>query len=121
MQVARGRQSNIIEHILQSNLIERNQMKSNNYVRLCSAIKQNCTHWKFFESSITQLIITKASSVSLHPRRFLPRLSGEYMVFTEIYESRDATGIISLFWVVIKNKQMDYIEQIEQNRTKSKD
>ena len=61
----------------------------------------------------------KASSVSLHPCRFLPRLSGEYMVFTEIHEGRDATGIISLFWVVIKNKQMDYIEQIEQNRTKS--
>ena len=64
----------------------------------------------------------------LHPRRFLPRLSGEYTVFTVIYEGRNAAGIISLFSVVIKNKQMEYIEQnqtksnrIEPNRTKSKD
>ena len=44
---------------------------------------------------------------------FLPRLSGEYMVFTEMktYEGRNATGMISLFLVVIKNKQMEYIEQ----------
>ena len=54
----------------------------------------------------------------LHPRRFLPRLSGEYIVFTEIYEGRNATGMVSLFQVVNKNKQM---EDIEQNRTKSKD
>ena len=73
---------------------------------------------KIFENSITELIIMKASSVSLHPRRFLPRLSGEHIVFTEIYEGRNATGMISLCWVVIKNKQMEYIEQ---NRTKSKD
>ena len=58
----------------------------------------------------------KASSVSLHPRRFLPRLSGEHIVFTEIYDGRNATGMISLFSVVIKNKQMEYIEQ---NRTES--
>ena len=52
----------------------------------------------------------KASSVSLYPHRFLPRLSGEHIVhvFTEIYEGRNATGMISLFLVVIKNKQMEY-------------
>ena len=45
----------------------------------------------------------KASSVSLHPRRFLPRLSAEHVVFTEIYECRNSTGM----------------EYIEQNRTES--
>ena len=52
----------------------------------------------------------------LHPRRFLSRLSGEYTVFTEIYERRNATGVISLLAVVIKNKQIEYIER---NRTES--
>ena len=66
---------------------------------------------KFFESSITELIIMKASSVSLHPRMFLTRLSGEHVVFTEIYKGRNETGMISLYSVVIKNKQMEYIEQ----------
>ena len=38
----------------------------------------------------------------LHPRRFLSRLSGEYTVFTEIYERRNATGVISLLAVVVE-------------------
>ena len=69
----------------------------------------------------------KASSVLLHPRRLLPRLSGEHIVFTEIYEGRNAIGMISLFWVVIlKKKNTNGIHRtksnrIEQNRTKSKD
>ena len=33
----------------------------------------------------------------LHPRMFLPRLSSEYIVFTEFDEGRNATGMISLF------------------------
>ena len=40
------------------------------------------------------------------------------IVFTEIYDGRNTTGVISLLVVVIKNKQIEYIEQ---NRTKSKD
>ena len=41
------------------------------------------------------------------------------IICTEIYEGRNATGTISLFKVVIRNKQMEYIEQIKQNRTES--
>ena len=52
----------------------------------------------------------------LRPRRFPSRLSGEYTVFTKIYERGNATGVISLLAVVIKNKQMKYIER---NRTES--
>ena len=33
----------------------------------------------------------------LHPRRFLLWLSGEYIVFTEIYEGKNMTGMILLF------------------------
>ena len=53
----------------------------------------------------------------LHPCRFLSRLSGEYTVFTEIYERRNTTCVISLLAVVIKDKQMEYIERnrIESN------
>ena len=40
------------------------------------------------------------------------------IVFTEIYDGRNTIGVISLLVVVIKNKQIEYIEQ---NRTKSKD
>ena len=52
----------------------------------------------------------------LHPCRFLhmPPLFGEYIVFTEINKGRYATGVISLLVVVIKNQQMEYIQQ---NRT----
>ena len=37
--------------------------------------------------------------------------AGEYIEFTEVYEGRNAAGVISLLVVVIKNKQMEYIEQ----------
>ena len=44
----------------------------------------------------------------------MPPLSGEYIVFTEINKGRNATGVILLLVVVIKNQQMEYIQQ---NRT----
>ena len=51
----------------------------------------------------------------LRPRRFPSRLSGEYIVFNEIYERRNATGAISLLAVVIK-KQTNEIHRTKSNR-----
>ena len=51
----------------------------------------------------------------LHPRRFLPRLSGEYTVLMEIYEGRNATGVISLLAVAIK-KQTNGIHRTKSNK-----
>ena len=47
----------------------------------------------------------------------LPGISGEYIVFTIIYEGRNVTGMIFLLVVVIKNKEMESASNIiEQNR-----
>ena len=53
-------------------------------------ISQKFDYWTHDYESVFSL---------LHPCMFLPRLSGKYIVFTEIYmyEGRTAAGMISLF------------------------
>ena len=78
-----------------------------------SSVKEDKS--KKYESNILLQIL-----VANIPKRFFFTLSGftifgEYMEYTETYEGRNATSMIPLLVAVIKNKQMEYIEQ---NRTK---
>ena len=65
--------------------------------------------------------VTSSSQVGFQVVLTQSRISGDYIVFTEIYEVRNATGMISLFLVELKTNKWNTSNKIEQNRTKSKD